>query len=80
MKRYFWLMLSFCFPWSIQLMDDNPGAAIVSAIMQVTIIGWPFAFLWAWGIAKHYVKNDKNPNVKVEPRAETQVQPPEEKK
>ncbi len=46
-KRLFKLFLAFFFPWMIFLMYDNPGAALVSLLMQATIIGWPPATIWA---------------------------------
>ncbi len=48
MKQLFIAFLSVVAPWLVMLMNDNPGGAFVALIMQVTIIGWPFATLWAW--------------------------------
>lgn len=57
-KKVFILFLAAFFPWLLLLLDDNPGGAIISLIMQVTIIGWPFATVWAWNT--HYGnKKDK---------------------
>lgn len=35
-------------PWLVLLIKDNPGGAVVALIMQATLIGWPFASIWAW--------------------------------
>ena len=40
-------LLAIFFPWLSLLINDNPGGAFVALIMQVTIIGWPFASAWA---------------------------------
>lgn len=47
MKRILLTVLALFFPWIVLLIEDNPGGAIVALIMQVTIIGWPFASIWA---------------------------------
>lgn len=48
MKRIILSILSIFIPWLVLLLQDNPGGALVALIMQVTIIGWPFATIWAW--------------------------------
>jgi hypothetical protein len=40
-------ILAVFFPWLVMLLYDNPGGAVVALIMQATIVGWPFASLWA---------------------------------
>lgn len=52
MKRMFMSFIAVFFPWIIQLTDDNPGGAVVSLIMQATIIGWIPASLWALRIVR----------------------------
>lgn len=52
-------MLSMLFPWLVLLANDNPGGALVALIMQVTIIGWPFASMWAWRTANEKTKQSK---------------------
>lgn len=42
---------SMFFPWAVLLVKDNPGGAFVALIMQVTVLGWPFASLWAYRTA-----------------------------
>ncbi|MDI1352613.1 MAG: hypothetical protein PSV35_07565 [bacterium] len=48
MKRILMSFIAVFFPWLILLIKDNPGGAFVVLIMQATIIGWPFATIWAW--------------------------------
>lgn len=48
MKKYLLKTLALFFPWIVMLILDNPGGALVTLVMQVTIIGWPFAAAWAW--------------------------------
>jgi hypothetical protein len=48
MKRITMSILAVLTPWLVLLINDNPGGAIVALIMQATIIGWPFAAVWAW--------------------------------
>jgi len=50
MKRLGILLLAAFFPWALMLKNDNPGAAFIALIMQATLIGWPFATMWAWRI------------------------------
>jgi len=50
MKKFFKSGLAVFLPWLILLLDDNPGGAFVALIMQATVIGWPFASIWAWRI------------------------------
>ncbi|TAL65464.1 MAG: hypothetical protein EPN84_01460 [Legionella sp.] len=38
-------------PWVLLLINDNPGGAFVALIMQASVIGWPFATVWAWKVA-----------------------------
>ena len=45
--RFIIRLLAVFFPWLALLFCDNPGGALVALIMQVTIIGWPFAANWA---------------------------------
>ncbi|MFI4919020.1 MAG: hypothetical protein ACHP65_05640 [Legionellales bacterium] len=59
MKRFFMLFLSGFLPWVVLLMNDNPGGALVAVIMQATLIGWPFAAIWAWRVTKENLKNEK---------------------
>ncbi len=66
-KKIFILFLATFFPWLLLLLDDNPGGAIISLVMQVTIIGWPFATVWAWNTHygdEKYKKNKKDKKIK----------------
>ena len=58
MKNFFQSMLAVFVPWVIMLMDDNPGGAILALILQVTVIGWIPAAMWALRIVRE--KADKN--------------------
>jgi len=42
--------LALFLPWLVLLINDNPGGAFVALIMQATLIGWPFATIWAWRV------------------------------
>lgn len=39
--------LSIFFPWIVLLINDDPVGAVIALIMQVTIIGWIPAIIWA---------------------------------
>ena len=57
MKKISIYIIAFAFPWIIMLINDKPGAALISLIMQVTIIGWIPAIIWA---IKEHKKNYPN--------------------
>lgn len=67
-SRIFWTLLSLAFPWLVLLIHDNPGGALVSLFMQVTIIGWIPASAWAMrtvkeaqaGRVKQHKKSEKH--------------------
>ena len=56
MKKIVKSFIALLFPWLIFLINDNPGAALVALIMQCSMIGWPFAVLWAF----RYDKENKS--------------------
>jgi multisubunit Na+/H+ antiporter MnhB subunit len=58
MKRLLMLAISIIVPWLVLLLYDNPGGALVALIMQATGIGWPFATVWAWKVAKPHLKKE----------------------
>lgn len=60
MKKLFMYFLSLFLPWVVLLIYDNPGGAVVALIMQATVIGWPFATIWAWGLVKAQKKTKRN--------------------
>lgn len=58
MRRLFIAFFCAFLPWTIFLMNDNPGGAFVALVMQATLIGWPFASVWAW--RTQYPPEDKD--------------------
>lgn len=48
MQRLLLSILSIFLPWVVLLIKDNPGGAALALLMQATVIGWPFASIWAW--------------------------------
>lgn len=50
MKRIVMSFLALFLPWLALLLNDNPGGAFLALIMQATLIGWPFASIWAWKV------------------------------
>lgn len=51
MKRLFIAFFALIAPWLVMLLNDNPGGALAVLVLQVTIIGWPIASVWAWRTA-----------------------------
>jgi hypothetical protein len=45
--QLFKFLLIISFPWTVLFANDNPGGAILALILQVTLVGWPFAAYWA---------------------------------
>jgi hypothetical protein len=58
MKRIMLSILALFFPWLVLLIKDNPGGAFVALLMQSTVIGWPFATMWAWRLIHPLPKDD----------------------
>lgn len=54
LKRILFTFLALFFPWTIMLIDDNPGGALLALLMQATLIGWPPATLWALRVRKEW--------------------------
>jgi len=50
MKRIIMAILSIFLPWLVLLINDNPGGAFVAMVLQATVVGWPFASIWAWRV------------------------------
>lgn len=48
MRRIVLSVVAVFLPWLVLLLEDNPGGAVVALVMQATLIGWPFASMWAW--------------------------------
>ncbi len=47
MKRIFLFFLTLFFPWFVLLINDDPVGALIALVMQVTLIGWIPAVIWA---------------------------------
>ena len=60
MKRTFLLILAILFPWVVLLINDDPVGAFLAMAMQVTVVGWIPASMWAWRSAKASLKTKKN--------------------
>ncbi len=49
-KKALMFLLIVAFPFFALFLKDEPGKAFVAIIMQATIIGWPFAVVWAFRV------------------------------
>ena len=47
MKTLFKLFIALLFPWLTFLFTDRPGAALIALLLQVSVIGWLPASIWA---------------------------------
>lgn len=47
MKRKLALLIAVLFPWIALFACDKPAGALVALFLQVTIIGWLPASIWA---------------------------------
>ncbi|MEI6096498.1 MAG: YqaE/Pmp3 family membrane protein, partial [Gammaproteobacteria bacterium] len=70
-KRKLLSLVAILFPWAIIFSDDNPLGAFLALAMQVTLIGWIPAVMWAWKIV-HRVPEEKPVTVKPPPKASPQ--------
>ena len=61
------LFLSIMFPWLVLFINDDPMGAFIAMVLQVTVIGWIPASLWAWKSVKKNAA-DKKPATKSERR------------
>ncbi len=66
-KRTSMFFLSIALPWLVLLINDDPVGAFIAIIMQVTVIGWIPASIWAWNSVKKAEKN-KTPTPKSDSR------------
>ena len=57
MSRLIMYLIALLLPWLTLLIYDNPGGALVAIIMQATVIGWPFASVWAFKVVKEHKKS-----------------------
>lgn len=48
MKRILMSFLAIFFPWLVLLIKDDPAGALIAIVMQVTVIGWIPASMWAF--------------------------------
>ena len=64
MKGILMRFLAITFPWLVLLINDDPVGALFAMIMQVTIIGWIPASIWAWKSIKKTKKNQKERSTK----------------
>lgn len=48
MKQVLMSFLAIFFPWFVLLINDDPAGALIALIMQLTLIGWIPASLWAF--------------------------------
>lgn len=48
MKRILLSFLAIFFPWLVLLIEDDPAGALIALVMQVTLIGWIPASMWAF--------------------------------
>ncbi len=62
MIRFIKSLFAIFFPWLVLFIDDNPGGAIVALIMQVSLIGWPFASLWALRVQRENREEASRPS------------------
>lgn len=47
-KHFFMSLLAIFLPWLVMLIYGNIGGALITMVLQVTIIGWIPAAIWAW--------------------------------
>lgn len=73
-KRRLMSALAIFLPWVVFLMDDNLVGALVAIVLQVTLIGWIPASIWAWNIVH------PEPKVQKPKQTTTQEEPPKKKK
>ncbi len=72
MKKLVLYFISIFFPWFAMLLSDNPGGAVIALVMQVTLIGWPFATHMAIRSVREFYELDKSKKAKSEPEDETE--------
>lgn len=59
MKRIFMSILAIFIPWLVFLLNDNPGSAMITLVLQATLIGWIPASIWAWRVVKENARQEK---------------------
>ncbi|MBA2649805.1 MAG: hypothetical protein H0U75_09485 [Legionella sp.] len=58
MKRILMSIMACLFPWIVILLYNNPPGAMIALVMQVTLVGWPFASAWALRLINADKKNN----------------------
>jgi len=59
MKQLIMNLVAIFFPWIALLLCDNPVGALIALVMQVTVIGWIPASIWAWQAVHEDMKKKK---------------------
>ncbi len=52
MKRFGYFLLALVCPWLVLLMNGQLGRAFIAFMLQASLLGWPFATVWAWYVIK----------------------------
>ena len=58
-------------PWLILFIHDDPVGALIALVMQVTLIGWIPASMWAWRSVKKAQKEAKEKKEQATPSSES---------
>ena len=66
MKRIFLWFLTIFSPWIVLLINDDPVGALIALVMQVTIIGWIPASIWARRSVKASLNESKTTDEELE--------------
>ena len=59
MKIFILNILSLFFPWLVFLMTERFGAALLALFMQMSLIGWLPATVWAWRVVQEMAFEQK---------------------
>ncbi|WP_133130682.1 YqaE/Pmp3 family membrane protein [Legionella yabuuchiae] len=59
MKHVFMSILAIFLPWVVLLLNDNPGGALITLVLQATLIGWIPASMWAWRVVHETREREK---------------------
>lgn len=58
-KGFFARLMCVFFPWAVLFTYDNPGGAFIAILMQMSLIGWIPASVWAYRVRKQALINNK---------------------
>ncbi len=78
MKRILLSILAIFFPWMVILIEGKFIAAMACLALQLTVIGWIPASMWAFKTAKNIQLPENNDINTTQSAAETQVKNTEE--